>query len=102
MEEKRKVQDKDRVKHNILNRDIKKRCMEAKEEWLNNQCKEIEESKSTTSIHKKTLNISGKRKERTSCTSCINSTEGNLLMEEKEACERWEEYIEELYHDDRG
>lgn len=35
-------------------------------------------------------------------TSCINSTEGNLLMEEEEVRERWEEYVEELNDDDRG
>lgn len=37
-ESSRNPKDKDRVKHDILNRDTKRRCMEAKEELLISKC----------------------------------------------------------------
>ena len=33
---------------------------------------------------------------------CIKAKDGSILIEKKEVLNRWEEYIQELYNDNRG
>ena len=51
-------------------------------------------------MHEKIKSISGRK----TCTSsgCIQSKDGTLIMEKDEILERWSEYIEELFDDERG
>ena len=37
-----------------------------------------------------------------SSSGCIKSKEGTIIVEKHKILERWIEYIEELFHDDRG
>ena len=100
--EQRRMAKKDGKKYQILNKEIKKKCNEAKEKWLNEQCQELENSKFENNklLHDKIKEISGKRNSTQS--SCIKSKEWNILLDKEDILCRWAEYIEELFDDDRG
>ena len=101
MENRRKVKA-DRKKYRELDKLVKKKCNEAKEEWINMQCREIEEHANFDSklMHEKIKDVTGKRS--STKTGCIKSRDGEILMEKEGILNRWSEYIEELYQDDRG
>ena len=56
METRRKSKHND-IEYSRLNKKIKKKCNEAKESFLNNQCKEIESkwNKNSKFVHEKTM-----------------------------------------------
>ena len=101
MEERRKSKS-DQVKYKMLNKEVKKKCNEAKEKWINEQCQEIEQNQHLDSkyMHSKIKEVSGKK----SCTStnCIKSKDGTVLMDKEDVLNRWSEYIGELFKDNRG
>ena len=73
-----------------------------KKKCLKEKCALIEKQKDRDiqSMHNSIREITGKRK---CCQSgCIKSKDGQVLMEKAEIMARWKEYIEELYHDERG
>ena len=100
MEERRKVKGKDTVKYNELNERIKEACNRAKEEWLDEQCKEIEQlaKRNDNTKYEKIRNLTGER--RTTRSSTIKDKDGKILMETEEVLKRWSEYIDELFKDD--
>ena len=85
-----------------LHREIRKKCREAKEEWLKNECAEIEKGKETDTkaMHKRIKDLTGAQ----TCSSsgCIRSKDGTIITEKYDILERWTEYIEELFRDNRG
>ena len=69
-------------------------CTKAKEKWLNDQCKEIEdleERKQFRPMHQKIKELTGKK--RTIHAAGICDREGNILFEEEKIAKRWVEYI---------
>ena len=101
------MEDRRKAKSNIdlyktLNTQIKDKCNEAKEQWINEQCKEIENNLTVDSKYllSKIKDIKGTK----GCTAsnCIKAKDGNLLMEREDVLNRWSEYIEDLFQDDRG
>ena len=101
------MEDRRKTKSNIdlyktLNTQIKDKCNEAKEQWINEQCKEIENNLTVDSkyMHSKIKDIKGTK----GCTAsnCIKAKYGNLLMDREDVLNRWSEYIEDLFQDDRG
>ena len=72
-----------------------------KGKWLNEQCSEIENNLNvnTKYTYKKINEITRK----STCTSsgCIKSKNGSILMAKSEILNRWSEYIQELFDDDR-
>ena len=101
MENRRKAKSKIDL-YKTLNTQIKDKCNEAKEQWINEQCKEIENNLTVDSkyMHSKIKDIKGTK----GCTAsnCIKAKDGNLLMEREDVLNRWSEYIEDLFQDDRG
>ena len=85
-----------------LHREIRKKCREAKEEWLKNECAEIEKGKETDSkaMHKRIKDLTGAK----TCSSsgCIRSKDGTIITEKDDILERWTEYIEELFRNRGG
>ena len=69
---------------------------------VSQQCKEIENNLTVDSkyMHSKIKDIKGTK----GCTAsnCIKAKDGNLLMEREDVLNRWSEYIEDLFQDDRG
>ena len=96
--DKRKIA-KDNVEYQQLDRDILYNCKVEKEEWLNTKCSEIENQK-----HKNIFIMYENIKNLTraeGCTSissgCFKAKNGKILKEKEQVLETWNEYIEELW-----
>ena len=102
MEERRKLKGQDETRYEVLNKQVKKKCTEAKEAWLNEQCKEIEElsKRDSQKMYDRVKLLTGKKRLRTG--NAIKKKDGKIAMEEEEVLGRWKEYVEELFEDDRG
>ncbi|GFN88481.1 RNA-directed DNA polymerase from mobile element jockey-like [Plakobranchus ocellatus] len=89
------------AKYKDLNKNIKIKCNAAKEEWINQQCQEIEQKLNIDSkfMHAKIKDVSGK-KIKCSSPGCIKSKDGTMLLEKREILNRWSEYVEDLFKDD--
>ncbi|GFO41256.1 hypothetical protein PoB_006776100 [Plakobranchus ocellatus] len=74
-----------------------------KAECINQQSQETEQRLTIDSkfMHAKIQDISGK-KIKCSSTGCIKSKDRTMLMEKKEIFNRWSEYVEDLFKDDRS
>ena len=102
MRKRQQVQQRGNTEYKTLDKNIKDKCREAKESWLNDKCAEIEQDQRTepAGMHRKIKDITGHRS--CSSTGCIKSKEGTVLVEKDKILERWNEYIGELFHDNRG
>ena len=62
---------------------VKKKCDEAKEEWIRAQCEEIERNTHTDSklMHKKIQELTGKKD--SAKTGCLKSRNMEILMEKR-------------------
>ncbi|GFR76701.1 RNA-directed DNA polymerase from mobile element jockey-like [Elysia marginata] len=98
----RRKATQDPSRYKSIDKEIKKMCNEAKEEWINGQCKEIEDCKKADNayMHQKINDIASKK--RTAQGGCIKSKDGKILMKTSDILERWSEYIQELFYDERG
>ena len=69
---------------------------------MTNECAEIEKGKETDTqaMHKRTKHLTSAK----TCSSsgCIPSKDGTIITEKDDILERWTEYIEELFRDNRG
>ncbi|XP_066946045.1 uncharacterized protein [Macrobrachium rosenbergii] len=83
------------------NRAIKRECTKAKEKWMDKICEEVEELDKRDERRKydKVKEITFKKKRNIS--TGIKKADGTIVMESKEILERWTEYTEELFDDDR-
>ena len=84
-----------------LDREIKRKCNERKEEWMNQRCEEVEQLEHTNTrvMHERIREVTG-NKRATRSFAVIKDKEGNILMESTGVLKRWEEYIKELYGDE--
>src|SRR5438034_8620501 len=84
MKERQKISEKDSNEYKTANKIIKKKCEEAKDEWLNANCRDIENLKYKNSnlMHKKIKKLSN-HVTNTTCSSggCIKSKDGTVVME---------------------
>lgn len=102
MRERQKIPDRRSAQYHAKNREIRSLCKHAKEIWMNSQCEEVEglRNVNTKDMFAKIQDLSGKKNR--SCSSCIRSKNGEILVDEDEIMNRWTEYIADLFHDDRG
>ncbi|GFS23264.1 endonuclease-reverse transcriptase [Elysia marginata] len=100
--EKRRLATPNKVRHKEINKEIKRKCDQAKEKWLNEQCEEIEKElyKEPKAMYKRIQEITGRKA--SSKSGCIKSKDGSIIMEKDKKVERWSEYISELFDDDRN
>ena len=104
MDTRKKLKGKDNIQYNNVSREIKRKCKEEKENWWSKQCDEIEKLENqhkTKEMHDKIKEVTGGKK-RTRGSECIKDKDGNILFEEEEVKRRWEEYVGELFDDNRG
>ena len=82
-----------------IHKEIKRECRQAKENYLNTKCKDIEDDKRHNSreMYRKVREINKKRSHKWGGT--IENKNGRILFEAEEVRERWAEYVEELYND---
>ena len=102
MEQRKNVKNKT-TEYNVINKETVDECRQAKENWLNEQCEEIE---SLEKQHK-TKEMYDKVKELTKkCTlkggGSITDKNGKILFDQEEIDKSWVEYIKELYDDDQA
>ena len=75
-------------------------CRQAKENWLNEQCEEIEsleKQHKTKEMYDKVKGLTKKCTVRSG--GSITDKNGKILFYQEENCKRWVEYIKELYDD---
>jgi hypothetical protein len=97
--EQRRLKKTNPLEYKLIDKEIKKKCSEAREKWLNEQSSEIVSklSVNTKYAHQKINEITGKSR----CTSsgCIKAKNRTILLEKSDILNRWSEYIEELFDD---
>ncbi|CAI6352699.1 unnamed protein product [Macrosiphum euphorbiae] len=81
---------------NLVNREAKK----AKEEWLNNICKDIDSCLTKGLSDKAYKNIKRFFREFKDKTTILRGTDGKIITEGKKKLEVWKQYIEKLYGND--
>ena len=102
MAERQSIQDRNSDKYKTVAREVRRLCRNAKENWFNDQCNEIErlQNTSTKEMFARIKTVTGSRRQ--VCSGCVASKDGNILVEKEEVLKRWSEYINELFHDERG
>jgi len=86
------------VQYDLVHNQIRKKCTEAKELWLENKCKEIENaSQDPRTMFRKIKDLCGKRSAPSS--RCIKDADGNVLHQEEEVSARWVQYVKALFDD---
>lgn len=100
MEERRMNKNND-IEYNRLNREVKKLCNKAKEEWTNTQCEELEDlgRRDQQRMYEKIKEMTGKRKSKRG--TAIKAEDGTVLMDIESIKERWKQYVEDLFEDER-
>eukprot|EP00794_Sanderia_malayensis_P015552 gene15552-17137_t len=91
-------------KYREFNKKIKVACKKAKEEWLDERCREIEELDKigrTRQMYDKVKELTSGKKMGV-YQSGINDKNGEALFDKEDIKKRWVEYIGELYDDDQG
>lgn len=104
MKERKEAKNRDAQKYKRLRREIDAMCVEAKENYWNEKCGEIESLESRhhyKEMHKKIKEIAND-KPKNKGSKCIRDRDGNMLFEEEAIKKRWVEYTTELYNDNRG
>ncbi len=103
MEERRKWKNsgttEGKARYRKLNNELRRITDKAKEDWLTEQCKEIEElnRRGRSDLMYRKVKDVVPTKRRTVSARNINNKEGQLLTNPANVLERWKEYIEELY-----
>ena len=87
----------DVVRYKRMHKEIQKLCRNAKEEWMNKQCEEVEQLEGKE-MHQKVKDITHLKKGHISGGG-IKNKEGKLLNENCEIKKRWQEYINDLFED---
>ena len=85
-----------------ISREVRKKCAEAKGNWINGKCDEIE--RTHTSDSKKANDLIKEVSEKTSCTriGCLKSKTGDIIMDKHKVLKKWSEYIEGLFYDEKS
>ena len=87
--------------YELVNKNISRKCREAKESWFNSVCDEItelEKSHKSKEMHRIVKKVTGKNK-KAEDSGCIKDEDGNMLFEKSDVEKRWTQYIKDLYDD---
>ena len=85
-------------RYNFLNREIRRKCKERKDHWLQDLCKEIEEANSAKKsklIYSTIKTITGKKATR---MRSVKDKSGEVLTDDAKIKDRWKENYQELYN----
>ena len=101
MDERRECKGRDHQRYKVLNRRIHRECLAAKTRWMEERCAEIEDldKRDNQLMYKKVQEIVGRRKFNSNIA--IKKADGTIAMEVEEVKARWDEYIGELFLDQR-
>uniref|UniRef100_A0A8D8UV16 Craniofacial development protein 2 n=2 Tax=Cacopsylla melanoneura TaxID=428564 RepID=A0A8D8UV16_9HEMI len=102
MEERRTAKTKDQHMYRELKKRIRYQCRQAKEIWLKDKCREIEELQQRHdlhNLHKKIKEFTGtNRKQR---SYILTDNDGNIILDIESQIRQWEGYIKTLFEDQR-
>ena len=95
----RRLTKGDQQEYERLHKEVRRRCEEAKECWLNEKCQTIDlfQSRAPNAIYKNFEELVG-RKQGVS-TRSLKTQNGDIIMDKEKILERWSEYIQELFDD---
>ena len=102
MDERRTYKNRDVSKYKDLNRKIHKECLKAKREWMTERCEEIEQldKMDQQCMYSRIKEIKGQKRKYKNNIS-IRKADSTVAMEMEEVKDRWNEYIRELFQDQR-
>ena len=103
MDLRRIPKNNDPKQYDKLNREVTDMCRNAKEDWMIQQCQEVEEldrGHKVKEMHNRVKELTTLKSWKRS-SGCIESKDGRILFEQKDVADRWVEYIAELYDDER-
>ena len=92
----------DKIEYYKIDKEIRKVCQKVKEKHLKEQFAVIKdlEKKTPRLMHEK-LKETKNRRRICSAASCVEAKDGTIVIEKEEMLERWEEYIKELFEENR-
>ena len=102
MNERRKYKTTDHIQYKTLNKDIRRKCREAREMWMSDKCKEIEilqEKHDSFNLHKKVKELSGLQRKRYG--QILRNDNNEIILGVEDKLKRWKEYTESLFKADR-
>lgn len=102
MDERRKYKNKDDIKYKNIQKIIRSKIRMAKNEWLKQECTEIEELQKKNdgfNLHKK-LKATAEMHRGKKSSILVDET-NQIVTDIKEKVKIWEKYIEQLFHQDR-
>ena len=103
MDDRKAVKGRDDVRHAEQDHQIKRSCQKAKERFFEDDCAAIEQlhlENKTKNLHREIKILTGKNR-KSSHRGNIKNLDGDLIFEQEEVLKRWNEYIGELFDDDR-
>ena len=103
MEQRKKYKNNNHIEYQRLNKEIANDYRKAKEQWITDQCQEIEKLEKqhkTTEMHQKIKNFTNKKNTEEQASG-ITDKDGKLLFEQEDISMRWVEYIPNLHDDNR-
>ncbi|GFS11224.1 endonuclease-reverse transcriptase [Elysia marginata] len=99
MKERKKYKGTEKYKE--LDRQVRKECIEAKEDWLNYNCYFIEELSKDNKPRQMYEEIKKFTSNKLKVRENIKNEKGEILMETEQIIKRWSEYAEQLFDDHR-
>ncbi|XP_030765770.1 uncharacterized protein LOC115889834 [Sitophilus oryzae] len=102
MGERRNLKNTDRQEYKRIQKVIKYKYRQAREEWIQEECTEIENLQrlhDSHSMHKKIKEFTGTVRKQKSYI--LTNDDGDIVLEIKDQLTLWEQYIETLFNDQR-
>ena len=102
MEERREHKTKNEHRYRELNRTIRRKCREAKEQWLAERCCEIEQLQQKYDIHnvhKKIKEVTGRNRKKH--IGILKDADNQILVGPEEKLKCWKEYVTDLFNEER-
>lgn len=102
MEERRREKNRNHQKYTLINREVEKQIQAAKEDWLDERCREAEqlqEHHKDRELHQKIKEIAGLWKPKN--VSIIENENRDIELDPEKQKQIWEKYLLELFADKR-
>lgn len=102
MKKRREVKLKNLKLYRTIDKNIRKKCRMAKESWLNDKCKEIEEYQNkhdSFNVHRKVKEVVGNTRKNT--VGNISDEQGNIVFAIEDKLKIWQSYIQNTFRDDQ-
>ena len=100
MKERKLWKCRNETEYYALEKEIRRRCREAKEQWHFNRCEEIEELEKhhkMNKMHSKVKELTNRKQNVRTYSGCIKDKDGILLFEKDSISTRWTDYTKTLY-----